>query len=96
MKTIHLPGSVHHSSFVSRAEDNALMAQTASERHGGIDILCCNAGIFPAAKLFDMKESDLGSGSGCPRFPQSNRLSPTVSSRLRKNSVAREILALSG
>jgi 3-oxoacyl-[acyl-carrier protein] reductase len=43
---------------VSRAEDNALMAQTASERHGGIDILCCNAGIFPAAKLFDMKESD--------------------------------------
>jgi 3-oxoacyl-[acyl-carrier protein] reductase len=34
------------------------MAQTASERHGGIDILCCNAGIFPAAKLFDMKESD--------------------------------------
>ena len=43
---------------VSRAEDNALMAQTASERHGGIDILCCNAGIFPAAKLFGMKESD--------------------------------------
>jgi 3-oxoacyl-[acyl-carrier protein] reductase len=43
---------------VSRAEDNAVMAQTASERHGGIDILCCNAGIFPAAKLFDMKESD--------------------------------------
>ena len=43
---------------VSRAEDNALMAQTAGERHGGIDILCCNAGIFPAAKLFDMKESD--------------------------------------
>ena len=43
---------------VSRTEDNALMAQTASERHGGIDILCCNAGIFPAAKLFDMKESD--------------------------------------
>ena len=43
---------------VSRAEDNALIAQTASERHGGIDILCCNAGIFPAAKLFDMKESD--------------------------------------
>ena len=43
---------------VSRAEDNALMVQTASEKHGGIDILCCNAGIFPAAKLFDMKESD--------------------------------------
>src|SRR3984957_15640918 len=43
---------------VSRAEDHAVMEQTANERHGGIDILCCNAGIFPAAKLFDMKESD--------------------------------------
>ena len=35
-----------------RVEDNVRMAQTAMERHGGIDILCCNAGIFPAAKLF--------------------------------------------
>ncbi len=39
---------------VSRVEDNVRMAQTAMERHGGIDILCCNAGIFPAAKLFAM------------------------------------------
>jgi 3-oxoacyl-[acyl-carrier protein] reductase len=43
---------------VSKAEDNVRMAQIATERHGGIDILCCNAGIFPAAKLFDMKEAD--------------------------------------
>jgi 3-oxoacyl-[acyl-carrier protein] reductase len=43
---------------VSRVEDNARMAQTAIERHGGIDILCCNAGVYPAAKLFDMTESD--------------------------------------
>ena len=49
---------------VSKVEDNLRMAQTAIERHGGIDILCCNAGIFPAAKLFDMSESRLGSGSG--------------------------------
>jgi 3-oxoacyl-[acyl-carrier protein] reductase len=43
---------------VSRMEDNVRMAQTAMDRHGGIDILCCNAGIFPAAKLFDMSEAD--------------------------------------
>ncbi|HTZ56942.1 MAG TPA: 3-oxoacyl-ACP reductase FabG [Acidobacteriaceae bacterium] len=43
---------------VSKAEDTARMAETAIERHGGIDILCCNAGIFPAAKLFDMKEAE--------------------------------------
>jgi 3-oxoacyl-[acyl-carrier protein] reductase len=43
---------------VSRVEDNVRMAQTAIERHGGIDILCCNAGIFPAAKLFAMSVSE--------------------------------------
>jgi 3-oxoacyl-[acyl-carrier protein] reductase len=43
---------------VSKAEDNLRMAETAIQRHGGIDILCCNAGIFPAAKLFDMTERD--------------------------------------
>jgi 3-oxoacyl-[acyl-carrier protein] reductase len=43
---------------VSKAEDNFRMAQTAVERYGGIDVLCCNAGIFPAAKLFDMSEAD--------------------------------------
>jgi 3-oxoacyl-[acyl-carrier protein] reductase len=43
---------------VSKAEDNLRMAETAIQRHGGIDILCCNAGVFPAAKLFDMSERD--------------------------------------
>ena len=43
---------------VSRVEDNVRMAQTAMERHGGIDILCCNAGIFPAAKLFAMSVAE--------------------------------------
>jgi 3-oxoacyl-[acyl-carrier protein] reductase len=43
---------------ISRAADNLRMAQTAVERYGGIDVLCCNAGIFPAAKLFDMSEAD--------------------------------------
>jgi len=43
---------------VSQAEDNVRMAQTAIERHGGIDILCCNAGIYPTATLFDMSAAD--------------------------------------
>ena len=43
---------------VSRPEDCARMAATAVERHGGIDIVCCNAGIFPAAKLGEMSVAD--------------------------------------
>jgi 3-oxoacyl-[acyl-carrier protein] reductase len=43
---------------VSIVEDNVRMAQTAIERYGGIDILCCNAGIFPAAPLFDLSAAD--------------------------------------
>jgi 3-oxoacyl-[acyl-carrier protein] reductase len=34
------------------------MAAMAVERHGGIDIVCCNAGIFPAAKLGEMSVAD--------------------------------------
>jgi 3-oxoacyl-[acyl-carrier protein] reductase len=34
------------------------MAATAVERHGGIDILCANAGIFPDKRLTDMTEAD--------------------------------------
>jgi 3-oxoacyl-[acyl-carrier protein] reductase len=29
-------------------------AQTAVARHGGLDVLCANAGIFPSAKIEDM------------------------------------------
>ena len=42
---------------VSRAEDNRRMAQAAVELHGGIDIVCCNAGIYPAANLFELTEA---------------------------------------
>ena len=35
------------------------MARTAVSRHGGIDILCANAGIFPSARLQDMTPDDL-------------------------------------
>ena len=30
------------------------MAQTAVDRHGGLDVLCANAGIFPQSKIVDM------------------------------------------
>jgi 3-oxoacyl-[acyl-carrier protein] reductase len=43
---------------VSKEEDCATMASTAVERHGGIDIVCCNAGIFPAARLGEMSVTD--------------------------------------
>ncbi len=35
------------------------MAEVAVERHGGIDVLCANAGIFPTVKLADMTPDDL-------------------------------------
>jgi 3-oxoacyl-[acyl-carrier protein] reductase len=34
------------------------MAKVAVERYGGIDILCCNAGVFPSAKLGEMRPAD--------------------------------------
>lgn len=35
------------------------MAAAAVDFHGGIDILCANAGIFPSSRLADMSEEDL-------------------------------------
>jgi 3-oxoacyl-[acyl-carrier protein] reductase len=43
---------------ISNAEDCARMAATAIQRHGGIEIVCCNAGVFPAAKLGEMSAAD--------------------------------------
>jgi 3-oxoacyl-[acyl-carrier protein] reductase len=40
------------------------MARTAVERHGGIDVLCANAGVFPSVKLADMTPDDLGAVMG--------------------------------
>jgi 3-oxoacyl-[acyl-carrier protein] reductase len=39
---------------VTKAADTEGMAKAAAERHGGIDVLCANAGIFPQAKLEEM------------------------------------------
>ena len=36
---------------VSVSGDALRMAETAQQRYGGIDILCANAGIFPASRL---------------------------------------------
>lgn len=44
---------------VTDRESSAAMAATAVERNGGIDVLCANAGIFPASKLVDMSEGDM-------------------------------------
>jgi 3-oxoacyl-[acyl-carrier protein] reductase len=39
---------------VTKPAEMAAMAKAAAERHGGIDVLCANAGMFPQAKLEDM------------------------------------------
>ncbi|HEX3931310.1 MAG TPA: 3-oxoacyl-ACP reductase FabG [Nocardioides sp.] len=37
----------------------AAMAAAAVERHGGIDVLCANAGIFPDVSLSEMSAADI-------------------------------------
>jgi len=44
---------------VADAAACAAMAAEAVQRHGGIDVLCANAGIFPDAMLRDMTEADM-------------------------------------
>lgn len=39
---------------VTRLEQMEAMAQEAVARHGSLDVLCANAGIFPQARLEDM------------------------------------------
>jgi 3-oxoacyl-[acyl-carrier protein] reductase len=39
---------------VARREDCERVAAVAAERYGGIDVLCANAGVFPAHRLADM------------------------------------------
>jgi 3-oxoacyl-[acyl-carrier protein] reductase len=43
---------------VTRQTQMLAMAETALRSFGGVDILCANAGIFPAAKLETMTEAD--------------------------------------
>jgi 3-oxoacyl-[acyl-carrier protein] reductase len=44
---------------VSDPDACAALAAAAVERHGGIDVLCANAGIFPDVKLSEMSAADI-------------------------------------
>ena len=44
---------------VADSSTAGLLAETALERYGRIDTLCCNAGIFPQASLREMTASDV-------------------------------------
>jgi 3-oxoacyl-[acyl-carrier protein] reductase len=52
-------GATYVSADVGVAADCERMAAETIERHGGIDVLCANAGVFPDAKLEDMTEADI-------------------------------------
>ena len=47
---------------VTKLASMEAMAKAAAERHGGIDVLCANAGIFPQAKIEDMTPRAVGRG----------------------------------
>jgi 3-oxoacyl-[acyl-carrier protein] reductase len=44
---------------VASAAAAARVAEAARERHGGIDVVCANAGIFPSATLAELTEDDI-------------------------------------
>ena len=48
-----------------RSTTAALIADTAVERFGGIDVLCANAGIFPEKLLVEMTEADVDEVFAC-------------------------------
>lgn len=52
------PSASAFAADVAKEEDCAGMAAAALERYGQIDVLCANAGIFPAAKLGEMTAAD--------------------------------------
>lgn len=43
---------------VSKISDIQMLADTAAAVHGGIDILCANAGIYPQARIEDLTAED--------------------------------------
>ena len=44
---------------VSNPEDCRRAVETAVERHGGLDIVCANAGIFPSGRLEELTPDDI-------------------------------------
>jgi 3-oxoacyl-[acyl-carrier protein] reductase len=54
------PGQVSGlSADVSNPDDCHRVVQTAVERHGGLDIVCANAGIFPSGRLEELSPEDI-------------------------------------
>jgi 3-oxoacyl-[acyl-carrier protein] reductase len=55
-----LPGRVSGlSADVSSPEDCRRAVEAAVERHGGLDIVCANAGIFPSGRLEELTPEDI-------------------------------------
>jgi 3-oxoacyl-[acyl-carrier protein] reductase len=52
-------GASAFSADVADPEACAAMAAAAVERHGGLDVLCANAGIFPDVKLAEMAAANI-------------------------------------
>ena len=52
------PNAQAFAADVTSQDDCMAMAEAATNRYGGIDILCANAGIFPSARLGDMTAQD--------------------------------------
>jgi 3-oxoacyl-[acyl-carrier protein] reductase len=50
---------------VSRVADCRLVADTAVERFGGIDVLCANAGVFPDKPFTELTEADVDDVFAC-------------------------------
>jgi 3-oxoacyl-[acyl-carrier protein] reductase len=54
------PGKVSGlSADVAKPEDCRRVVETAVERHGGLDIVCANAGIFPSGRLEELTPEDI-------------------------------------
>src|SRR5262245_54632653 len=54
------PGKVSgFSTDVTNPDDCRHAVETAIERHGGLDIVCANAGIFPSGRLEDLTPEDI-------------------------------------
>ena len=54
------PGTVSAvAADVTSPDDCRRVVQTAVERHGGLDIVCANAGIFPSGKIADLTPEDI-------------------------------------
>lgn len=47
-----------HAAEVTKLDAMQTMADAAAAAHGGIDVLCANAGIFPQAKIEDLSGED--------------------------------------